>query len=700
MPAFDVAEELRIDSLNESDLRSGYRFAYKFMTDYNRDNSGISFTLPDGTKVWRLGIRSKGALSLNLLFSEYELPEGAQLFLYNPEQTQVLGAFNHLNNSDLQLLPTSPVQGEELIIEYQEPAHVQFRGRLTVGEVNHAYRDFRGIEPQEDKEYLSCIPALACRRDSADRYETIGRSVVLIVINGNVSCSGVLVNNTAEDGKPYLLTASHCLNNNFTLQNPDYEQIAGTIVSFFNYDSPLCEPKIRGAEELSVASTAFRAVNEAHDMMLLELLEVPPVYYRLYYAGWNIEDLGSPAYTCIQHPKTGTKGFSINEDSVSYQTMTTDLQTFREDAHIYVEDWETGCTADGSSGAPLFDNRSSVVGLLSGGESTCNRPVNDYFYSLKKVWEASDQPDGQLKHWLDPVGAGKQRCDGIDPYSASPCIRLSNVRENGKAEAVETASVNEEGAPLFGNNSSGVNAYAEAYRSVGPARLYGAYFVTPPAGAGYKNLQVKVTVYSGDDQPETLLHSELFQPAYCNKLSYDDTFQETPKSLNRSQESYIRFSEPVEVDGNFFIGYQIEEAPQNVFFSVYNLPKGESSKNTTWVSTQGHWIEATRYAPALFSTSLFIDPVIQYTNPTSNETLPSASDLQIIQGADRQELHILLPEGIGEARYSILTPAGKVVYNGSLSQAQNRIKVGKYPTGIYLVQVTFDNKSFVRKVIF
>ena len=34
MPPFDVQEELRIDSLNESDLRSGFRFAYKFITDY------------------------------------------------------------------------------------------------------------------------------------------------------------------------------------------------------------------------------------------------------------------------------------------------------------------------------------------------------------------------------------------------------------------------------------------------------------------------------------------------------------------------------------------------------------------------------------------------------------------------------------------------------------------------------------------
>ena len=74
MPEFDLSEQLRLDSLEATDLRSGYRFAYKFMTDYTPDNSGIHFTLPDGTKVWRLGIRSRNALSINIMFSEYHLP--------------------------------------------------------------------------------------------------------------------------------------------------------------------------------------------------------------------------------------------------------------------------------------------------------------------------------------------------------------------------------------------------------------------------------------------------------------------------------------------------------------------------------------------------------------------------------------------------------------------------------------------------
>ena len=107
MPPFDLEEQLRLDSLEATDLRSAFRFAYKFMTDHTPENSGIRFTLPDGTKVWRLGIRSEGALSLNILFSKYHLPEGACVFLYNNDQSEILGAFNHLNNSGRGILPAT-----------------------------------------------------------------------------------------------------------------------------------------------------------------------------------------------------------------------------------------------------------------------------------------------------------------------------------------------------------------------------------------------------------------------------------------------------------------------------------------------------------------------------------------------------------------------------------------------------------------
>ncbi|MCD7851774.1 MAG: trypsin-like peptidase domain-containing protein [Parabacteroides sp.] len=428
MPEFDLAEQLRLDSLEATDLRSGYRFAYKFMTDYTPENSGVRFTLPDGTKVWRLGIRSRDALSINIMFSEYHLPEGARVFLYNSDQTEILGSFNHLNNSKLGLLPVAPIQGDEPIVEYQEPADVAFPGKLTVGEVNHGYRDFRISEPVPDQPAFGCMPAVACYQDTTTRYDDIERSVLLLIINGSIGCTGTLVNNTANDGKPYLLTASHCLNNSFSNKNPDYEEVAGNIVCYFNYNSPQCEPVEPGRTDQTMASAHFRAVNERTDMALLELLDTPPVDYQAYYAGWNAQNAGQAPYTCIHHPGGSLKRLNLVEGNVALATYKISINEFDENAHWKVSRWAKGCTAGGSSGSPLFDGNNRVIGGLTGGASVCGKPVDDYFFSIQKSWSEPKDSCRQLKCWLDPVGLDSPVCEGLDPNT------IGTANEQIKAE--------------------------------------------------------------------------------------------------------------------------------------------------------------------------------------------------------------------------------------------------------------------------
>lgn len=700
MPSFDVAAALRLDSLNESDLRSGYSFAYKFMTDFNRSNSGVSFILPDGTRVWRLGIRSQGAYSINVLFTEYELPEGAQVFLYNADQSHVLGAFNQLNNSDSGLLPVAPVDGDELIIEYQEPAKAAFPGRLTVGEVNHGYRNLRGLEPGGNLSSLSCMPPLACYQNEGDPVGVWGRSVVLMLIDGRIMCTGTLINNTAQDGTPYLLTASHCLNGQFSVVNPDYGKIAGSIVCFFNYNSPLCSQVLRGTEEMSVASATCRAVNEQADMALLELKERPPVYYQPYYAGWNVKDAGRLPYTGIHHPQGSVKRVNICDEPLELTSMSVWGVDFYKDAHWRVKRWKAGSTAGGSSGSPLLDAEGRIMGALSGGSSVCETPENDYYYALQRAWQPAQRADLQLKHWLNPLGSPEQKiCDGFDLYASAPCLRLSHVYTSGGAETVETATLpTTDHEPLFGNNSSGILEYAEAYQANGEAILQGAYFVTPSVNDKYKELKVEVTVYSGDSKPETLLHTTLFQPMYCNKVSFDNTFQETIKPLSRAQESFIRFSEPVRVKGLFYVGYRIT-APKGVTFSVFNLPQGQTTRNTTWINAQGKWIEASAHPQKPLTTSLFIDPVLRYETSTGMEQPKAESPVRIIVGEGRRTLNILLPEQIAQAQVTLLTLDGKIVFDTLMKNNETVIPVSFYASGIYLVNVSYQNSRYTEKVL-
>lgn len=691
MPSFDVKEQLRLDSLEHNGLKYSNRFAYKFITDFTPYNAGMSYTLADGTRVWRLGIRSEGAVSINLLFTEYELPEGATLFVYDPEQKQVKGSFTSQNNSERQILPISPIYGEEIIIEYQEPANSVFHGKLRIGEVNHAYRSLPKVaEPGSEPSSDSCILPLICSLPEGDPYQEVGRSVVELIIDGMYYCTGALVNNKNLDGKPYLLTASHCLNENFTLKNPDYEEIAGKIIAFFNYNSPSCESPMRGTEEMSMVSTYYRAVNENTDMALLELTETPPIYYRPYYAGWNASVSSTGTYACIQHPGGATKRFSLAE-KVQLDSFNGNGLKLASNSFWHVQEWTQGCTAGGSSGSPLFDNDNRIIGALTGGDSYCYSPYNDYFYSLYYSWENEAESTLQLKHWLAPNQTDRL-CDGMDPYATSPAFRLSHVIENGKYDLIETSQSGE--SYLFGLNGT-TKEYTEKYTTSVAAYVYGCYLVTP-SFSGRNSLDVDICLYTGKDKPETLVATQKFNPVF--QYTNDNTSEEASKSLTRSQEHFITFDTPVETTGSFFIGYRINN---EVNFCTYNIKKGEMTQNTAWLKQEDEWKEASQTAEIGFNTALYIDPVVCYmTEKAENEDITPEQDLQISIMQKEKRISLIFPENPSNAQYTLVNFAGKIIDRQTIREAQTTWHYPNLPNGIYILTIRQEGGNFTQKIIF
>lgn len=75
------------------------RFGYRHEVNYNLDNSGEWTDLPDGNKVWRLVISCPGALSINLLYDKFWIPDGAKFFVYSTDRKHSIGAFTSVNNN-------------------------------------------------------------------------------------------------------------------------------------------------------------------------------------------------------------------------------------------------------------------------------------------------------------------------------------------------------------------------------------------------------------------------------------------------------------------------------------------------------------------------------------------------------------------------------------------------------------------------
>ena len=76
----------------------------------------------------------------------------------------------------------------------------------------------------------------------------------------------------------------------------------------------------------------------------------------------------------------------------------------------YVSYWNTGATEPGSSGAPLLDNNSRVIGQVYGGNGYCNGYT--YFGRFFASWTGGNTHDTQLSYWLDPGNTGASRLNG------------------------------------------------------------------------------------------------------------------------------------------------------------------------------------------------------------------------------------------------------------------------------------------------
>ena len=131
MAALDVAALIAEDELEAAQSSPlPPRFGYAFKVSLGLDSAGTWTELPNGDRVWQLRITAPGAYSINLLYDDFWLPDGATFFIYNEDHSMVLGAFTSANNKEHGKFATGSVRGDTSILEYYEPTYVEMRGVL------------------------------------------------------------------------------------------------------------------------------------------------------------------------------------------------------------------------------------------------------------------------------------------------------------------------------------------------------------------------------------------------------------------------------------------------------------------------------------------------------------------------------------------------------------------------------------------
>ena len=421
MPNFDLDKMLQEDAQDEATGGVPFRFAKPFAVNYNLNNSGTWETLSNGDRIWRLKIQSPRAHSLNVIFDDYHLPESAKLFLYNADRTHVLGAFTAANNKESRHLPTAPVAGDILIIEYFEPTDVAFRGQLQIGQVAHDYKGIFSKLEQLEKDWLfgssnACNIDINCVQGNAWQDEK--RAVCRIIINGGGLCSGSLVNNTSQDGTPYFLTADHCVNT---------QAEATSLIFYFNYESPTCGGG-DGQTNQTISSSTLRANHPNSDFALLEMSAIPPASYNAYYLGWNNVNTAATSSTGIHHPAGDVKKISVDNDAAAnagFNINWNDGVTTPPNTHWQVG-FDQGATDGGSSGSPLLDQNSRVVGQLHGGGAGCPAGSAFYYGKFSYSWNNFSAANQQLAVWLDPIGTGANTLNGAYITACAPSYTFTS----------------------------------------------------------------------------------------------------------------------------------------------------------------------------------------------------------------------------------------------------------------------------------
>ena len=79
------------DEINDKLGNRPWRFGFNNTTNLNTENTGLWKTLPNGDQIWFLAVECTNALSVNLTFSETNIPEGNELYVYNPKKDFILG---------------------------------------------------------------------------------------------------------------------------------------------------------------------------------------------------------------------------------------------------------------------------------------------------------------------------------------------------------------------------------------------------------------------------------------------------------------------------------------------------------------------------------------------------------------------------------------------------------------------------------
>ncbi len=382
-----------------------HRFGKEFNVSIDILAASEKTILPNGNILHQFGIECKNAVSINLQFDQFNLPEGAVLYIVDLLNRKFDGAYTHFNNNKSKMLGTEVLMTDKIIIEVVIPEDKKDLATLNLGMIVHGFKSLKSIAKSLNSSGI-CEIDVNCPLGLGWEEQ---RNSVALVITGGSSCTGSLINNTSGVVIPYLLTANHCGTSpgawvfRFRWESPEGQVDCGTSA-----------PSVNSSTNLSINGATLCATNSASDFTLTLLNQPPDPSWDVYYNGWDKTDIPATQLTVIHHPNGDIKKISRDNSTA----VSTSFNGGAPNSHWEAPSWDYGATEGGSSGSPLFNQDHRTIGQLHGGNSACGEiasNMNDEFGKFYVSWDGGGLSTNSLKSWLDPININPDFIDGINP---------------------------------------------------------------------------------------------------------------------------------------------------------------------------------------------------------------------------------------------------------------------------------------------
>jgi V8-like Glu-specific endopeptidase len=377
----DLPKQARIIENN------GGAFQFAIPVDVNRPiYLGEEDKSQDGHYHYFYSIESSDAKALN--FTLQGLTKSGVESVYVNAENHIFGPYYPEKNS-FDITPFPNFLSSELTIEVISNKILKKEG-LKLYRIGIVY-DMELLNSSDCQVDVNCT--------QGNYWQDVKRSVVRIQFNNGFLCTGTILNNTLNNGKPYLLTANHCIGN---------QQSAVNAIFGFNYEAPYCDAPAYEYPGVSsnrlVGSTLIATKDDDEgklDFTLLELDDPIPESFNVHFAGWSASSNVPGRVAGIHHPGGDVKKISIDYDGLIIGSFSSEY-----DASSFwrIVNWDVGVTEGGSSGSAIFNEKKQVVGDLTGGEASCDFPFNDFYTRFDLAYNKYDDSSQQLKYWLDPAG--------------------------------------------------------------------------------------------------------------------------------------------------------------------------------------------------------------------------------------------------------------------------------------------------------